>query len=110
MKNRPLYKKLKQYAFDNNLTIEQVQNVGFNQAAKLLETRDFSLTFLKGMKRGVVAALQNRDDENDMQQLKQTAKAWLDANFPDWQAERGRESDKPFVKIWLKGEPDVSDI
>lgn len=110
MKNRPLYKKFKQIALDGNYTIEQVQNVGFNQAAKLLETCGFSLTFLKGMKQGVVAALQNRDDENDMQQLKQTAKAWLDANFPDWQAERGRESDKPFVKIWLKGEPDVSDI
>lgn len=110
MKNHPLYKKLKQIALDGNYTIEQVQNVGFRQAAELLETRDFSLTFLRGMKRGIVMALQNRDDENDMQQLKQTAKAWLDANFPKWQAERGRESNKPFVKVWLKGEPDGTDL
>ncbi len=105
MKNHPLYKKLKQIALDGNCTIEQVENAGFNQVAELLGTRNFSLAFLNNMKWGIVMALQNRDDEQNMQQLKQTAKSWLDANFPDWQAERGRESDKPFVKVWLEGKP-----
>lgn len=105
MKNHPLYKKLKQIALDGNYTIEQVQNAGFNQIAELLETRNFSLAFLNNMKRGIIMTLQNRDDEQNLQQLKQTAKSWLDTNFPDWEAERGREGDKPFVKIWLKGKP-----
>lgn len=105
MKNQPLYKKLKQIALDGNYTIEQVENAGFNQVAELLETRNFSLAFLNNMKRGIVMTLQNRDDEEAMQGLKQQAKNWLDTNFPDWQAERGREGDKPFVKIWLKGKP-----
>lgn len=105
MKNHPLYKKLKQIALDGNYTIEQIQNAGFNQIAELLETRNFSLAFLNNMKRGIIMTLQNRDDEQNLQQLKQTAKSWLDTNFPDWEAERGREGDKPFVKIWLKGKP-----
>lgn len=103
MKNHPLYKKLKQIALDGNYTIEQIQNAGFDQIAELLETRSFSLAFLNNMKRGIIDALQNRDDETAMQSLKQQAKSWLDANFPGWEAERGREGDKPFVTIWLKG-------
>lgn len=105
MKNRAIYKQLKQYALDNNLTIEQVQNATFNQIATILGTRNFSLAFLNNMKRGIVMSLQNRDDEQNLQQLKQIAKNWLDANFPDWEAERGREGDKPYVTIWLKGKP-----
>ena len=105
MKNHPLYKKLKQIVLSGDYTIEQIENASFNQVAELLDTRHFSLTFLNKMKRGLIMTLQGRNDEDNMQQLKQTAKTWLDANFPDWQAERGRESDRPFVKIWLKGKP-----
>ena len=105
MNNHPLYKKLKQIALDRNYTVEQAQALGFNEATELLETRSFSLTFLFNMKHGVIDALRHRDDENDLQQLKQTAKNFLDANFPDWAAERKREGDKPCVTIWLKGKP-----
>lgn len=105
MKNHPLYKKLKQIVLDGDYTIEQVQNATFNQVADLLGTRDFTLTFLNNMKRGLKDAVQNKNDAEAMEQLKQQAKAWLDANFPDWQAKRGREGGKPYVTIWLKGEP-----
>jgi hypothetical protein len=95
MKNHPLYKKLKQIALDRNYTVEQAQALDFNQAAELLETRSFSLTFLINMKYGVIDALRHRDDENDLQQLKQTAKNWLDTNFaevPVCKAGKGGES------------------
>jgi len=105
MKNHLLYKKLKQIALDGNYTIEQVQNASFNQVAAILGTRDFTLTFLNNMKRGIIDTLRNRDDEDNMQALRIVAMAWLNANFPNWKAERGRESDKPFVKIWLEGKP-----
>jgi len=105
MKNHPLYKKLKQIALDGNYTVEQAQALDFNQAAELLETRSFGLTFSINMKHGVIDALQHRDDENDLQQLKQTAKNWLDTNFPDWEAERGRQGNKPYVTIWLRSKP-----
>ncbi len=105
MNNHPFYKKLKQIALDGNYSIEQVQALSFNQAADLLGTRDFTVTFLNNMKRGVIDALRNRDDKANMEQLKQTAKAWLDANFPNWEAERGREGGKPYVTVWLEGKP-----
>ena len=105
MNNHPFYKKLKQIALDGNYSIEQVQALSFNQAADLLGTRDFTVTFLNNMKSGIADALQNRDDKANMEQLKQTAKNWLDTHFPDWEAEKGREGDKPFVIIWLEGKP-----
>jgi len=105
MNNHPFYKKLKQIALDGNYSIEQVQALSFNQAANLLGTRDFTVTFLNNMKRGVIDALRNRDDKANTKQLKQTVKTWLDTNFPDWEAESGRQGSKPFVTIWLEGKP-----
>lgn len=106
MRNNPLYKKLKQIVLDGDYTIDQVKNATMGQVAQLLgpDVR-FGQAFFQNMKRGLIMTLQNRDDENDMQQLKQTAKTWLDANFPDWEAERGREGDKNYVTIWLRGKP-----
>jgi len=108
MKNHPLYKKLKQIALDGNYTIEQIQNARFNQVAELLESRDFTVAFLNNMKRGIIDALQNRYDEQTLQRLTQEAKNWLDVNFPDWQAERGRQGNKLYVTIWLEGKPEVA--
>jgi len=105
MNNHPFYKKLKQIALGGNYSIEQVRRLRFNQAADLLGSHDFTVTFFNNMKRGVIVSLRNRDDKANMEQLKQTAKAWLDANFPNWEAERGREGDKPYVTIWLEGRP-----
>lgn len=105
MKNHPLYKKMKQVALDDDYTIEQVQTLSFSQAAELLETRDFTITFLSNMKRGIIDALCNRDDELTMEQLKQATRTWLDLNFPSWEAERGRQGEKPYIIIWLEGKP-----
>lgn len=105
MKNHPLYKMLKQIALDGNYSVEQIEALNFNQAASLFGERTFTLTFLNNMKRGVIDTLQNRDDENNLQQLKQKAKNWLGANLPDWEAEKGRQDDKPYITIWLEGKP-----
>jgi len=107
MRNNPIYKRLKQTALDGGYTIEQVEKLDFNKAAQLLGSREgLTVTFVSKAKAGIIAALKNRDDEQAMQQLKQTAKNWLDRHFPGWEAERGRENDKPYVKIWLKGKPE----
>lgn len=105
MENHPLYKKLRQTALDNNYTVDQVRSLNFNQATDLLRTRDFSVTFLHNMKRVIIMALQDRDDEDRLQQVKLKIKTWLDTNFPNWEAEHGRENDKPYITIWLKGKP-----
>ena len=105
MLNNPLYGKFKELVLNNNYTVEQVQELSINQAAKLLGAGGFSCTFWDNMKRAVIAALQSRDDQNNLEQLRQTAKSWLDTNFPSWEAEIEREKDKPCVKLWLKGKP-----
>lgn len=105
MRNHPLYKKLKQIVLDGNYTIEQVRDATYNQVVELLGERGFGNAFLTNMKRLLIIEMQEVQDEDNMQQLKQTAKNWLDTNFPDWVAEKGREDDKPFITIWLKGKP-----
>lgn len=107
MRNNATYKRLKQIAIDGGYTIEQVEKLDFNKAAKLLGSREgLTGTLVSKAKAGIIAMLKNRNDEQAMQELKQTAKNWLDTNFPAWQSERGREGDKPYVKIWLKGKPE----
>jgi hypothetical protein len=105
MENHPLYKKLRQAGLENNYTVDQIRNLSFNQATELLDTRSFSETFLNNMKRSVVVVLQSRDDESDFERLKQVAESWLITNFPEWEAECGRDGHKPYIKIWLRGKP-----
>lgn len=105
MKNHPKYVQLKQIALDNNYTVEQVRELTFNQAAGLLGERGFTSTFLENAKRGIIMAMQDRDDKANLQQLKSKVKTFLDAKFPQWEAERDRDGDKPYVKIYLEGKP-----
>jgi hypothetical protein len=105
MKNHPCYQKLEQAALDGNYTIEQVWALSFTQATALLGQRPASFTFLENIKKGIIMALQNREDEFNLQQIKLKVASWLDSNFSDWKTERGREGSKPFVMIWLKGKP-----
>jgi hypothetical protein len=105
MQNHSLYKELKQIAFDGDYTVDQIQFLEFSQAIELLGTGDFTLTFLNNMKRSIIGALRDRDDEFSLQQLKQQIQNVLDTNFVGWEVERGRQGGKPYVKIWLEGKP-----
>ncbi len=105
MKNHPLYQKLKLIALDENYTIEQVQSLSFTEVTTLLGERPGSNTFLENMKKSIIAALQRRDDDLDLQALQDQFKIYLDTNFPGWVAECDREGGKPCIKLWLKGKP-----
>ena len=105
MQNHPSYQKLEQSVLDGNYTVEQVRALSFTQATALLGERPASFTFLENMKKGIIMALQDREDEFNLQQIKPKITTWLGANFPDWKVERGREGSKPLVTIWLKGKP-----
>ena len=106
MRNRADYKALEQKALSENWTMEQLEAVTLKQIATFLDKPHLSITFLKNAKKCLIDILQERDDEAHLQAVKQKVKTWLDANFPDWKAERGRERGKPWVKIWLKGKPE----
>lgn len=103
MKNRADYKTLEQKVLDENWTIEQLEAVTEKQIKIFLGKPHLSVTFLKNVKKCLIETVRNRDDLKNFQDLKVTAKSWLDANFPGWKAERGRERGKPYVTIWLKG-------
>lgn len=105
MKNHPIYLKVKKFALAN-LSYDgfEAMTVGEIIIAAAAEGR-VSGTFATNMKRGVLSALKDRDDEVDLQQIKSKVKTFLDANFPDWEAERSSEGGKPYIKIWLKGKP-----
>jgi hypothetical protein len=105
MRNHSLYQELKLIAIDEDYTIEQVQSLSFTQVKTLLGERPGSITFLENMKQSVALLLQNRDDERDLQALRDQVKIYLDANFPSWVAECDREGGKPCIKLWLKGKP-----
>ena len=105
MQNHPCYQKLEQAGLDGNYTTEQVQALSFTQATALLGERPASFTFLENMKKGIIMVLQNQEDDFNLQQIKLEVASWLDSNFPVWEAERGRESGKPFVTIWMEGKP-----
>ena len=105
MRNHPLYKQLKQIALDGEYTVEQAKNLTAVQAKNLLGGSYFATTFFENMKRGIIMTLESRDEELNFQAIKNMATSFLDTNFPDWEAERGRESNKPYVTIWLKGKP-----
>jgi len=105
MKNNPVYIVLKQIALDGEYTIEQAENLTYNQAVTLLGHREFTGAFLNNAKRSIVMALQDRDDKAALAEVKSKVKTWLDINFPDWTAEKGRLRGKPFITIHLEGFP-----
>lgn len=105
MVNNPLYHKFRELVLGNNYTVEQVKELSLEQAVNLLGGGGFSCTFWDNMRQTVITVLQSRDDQNDLNMLKQTARTWLDTNFPDWEAEIERQDGKPCVRLWLKGKP-----
>ena len=106
MKNHSLYKKLKQITLDGNYTVEQIENVGFDQVAELLGDRSFSNAFLQNAKYLLIAEIQDQQDESDKQLFHSKVEV-LRNRFPDFEVERGRIDNKPFITIWLKGKPEV---
>lgn len=106
MVNHPLYKKLKQIALDGNYTMEQVHSLDFDVAVELLGTRNFSAGFLHNMKSQLIAELQEQEDESN-KQLFQSKIEVLRNRFPEFDIERGRIDNKPFIIIWLKGKPEI---
>lgn len=106
--NNALYKKFKTKVGEIGLEVEGVRMLGFNEAAEMIGTRKFSQVTLENMKVMLVSEIQESRDESDKQQIQGRLEA-LRAGFPDFEVERGREGEKPFITIWLKGKPDVVD-
>ena len=100
MKNNNLYIQLKTIAA--NYTVEQVELATYSQVCNLFGVK-VSEAFFRNMKSVLIRELRSRDDEVDLQNFRSAASTFLDANFPNWETEKGCENGKPFIKIWLNG-------
>lgn len=106
MRKDPIYQTVLSYAIANNATVEQAESLTRQQVSSIVGYEAIiSEAFLVNMRVGIATELRDRDDAEHMDGLKQQAKSWLDANFPHWEADKGREFGKPFVTIWLEGKP-----
>lgn len=104
MKNKQIYKDLKQKAFDENWTLEQLDALTHQQAVELLG-QNMTLSFLRGMKKGIRDAFQARDDEANRQEVEQHLHGLLTSKYPNAVVEKSRQYGKPHVIVWLEGKP-----
>lgn len=102
MRNSPLYKRLKQIAINGDYTVEQLRNATNKQICNLVDKQNLKSVFIANVKILLSAELQDRNDEANMRALGSSVHTWLNANFPDFKIERGKEDGKPYVKIWLR--------
>jgi len=110
MRNRPIFQTIKQMVADEGYTAAQVANATPQQVSQLLNldasNAEQAERFWPGIQRLILIDLQAQADKQTATALKQTAKAWLDANCPEWEADQGNDDGKPWVRIWPKGKPD----
>ena len=110
MRNRPIFKTIQQMVADEGYTAAQVENATPQQVSQLLNLdaskAEQAERFWPGIQRLLLIDLQAQADEQAASSLTDVARAWLDANFPDWQADQGNDDGNPWVRIWPKGKPD----
>ena len=113
MRNNSLYKKLKQIALDGGYTIAQVQGASKSQIKTLLGASNLKAAFVNNMKRVLITHLQDRDDEVDkvflLNEIDGGAREAFCDRFPDFEIERDRKRDKPYITIWPKGKPEEAE-
>ena len=110
MRNNQFYKQMRQVVLDGDYTVEQVELATDDQIKTILDAPDLKPTFIANLRRCVTKDLIDQDDERNLQDLRTQVWGWLNTDFPDFEFERGREDDKPFVKIWLKGKPETPEV
>ena len=107
MKSKPEYTKLKQYVLDNNWSVEQAQSFTRQQVAQLINMDFSDYSKFIALKKALVETLQNRDDEANLQGVKDQLvgynRVWLTNRFPNVEFDRGFENGKKFIRIWLEG-------
>lgn len=102
MINNPLFKKLEQFALANSYSVEQIQDVSRKQIETAIGESLADCTCINGMKRAVAQALQRRDDELDLQVIRDKIIAY----YPNAEFDKRRVEGKRTVTVWLDGKPE----
>jgi hypothetical protein len=110
MKNHPLYKAFKKKVEDKGLSIEGIRLLDARTIkGELGNDIHLPAALFRNMKSYLIFEMQEQQDEIDKQAFASKVEV-LRNKWPDLKVERGREGDKPFVIIWLKGKPDAPDM
>jgi len=117
MTNHPLYKQLRRYVLDGDMTAQQVQGMTKHDVAKLLGVGENDPFWSNGnegfwinLKGNLVQELHRRNNE----QIKQTVSAMIDVpafcqQFPNLELDHGELGGKRYITVWLDGKPEVHD-
>ena len=88
---------------DSGLTYTQMLALTPQDVKDQFPAKNLSGTYIKNVLRLVAHRATDMRDTANMQALKGQAKNWLDSNFPDWEAEKGQENGRSYVKIFWEG-------
>ncbi len=95
MIDEPLYLRLKQIAVDGSYTSAQAEGLTYRMVRSLLG-EGFPISFFRKMKQGIINYLSRLE-----------AEAWLEANYPNVEADIETEQGKTKVTVWPDGRPDA---
>ena len=112
MQNNALYLQLKQAAINGGYTIGQAEDITKAQMESIVGT-SISDNFYANMKAVLVGHITDEAEEIELSGLKNQLiggnRQWLLNHFPNAEIDRGKESEKKYIKIWLDGKPEVVD-
>lgn len=109
MRNREIFKKIKNYVQTENLTREQVESTTVHQVASAIGKPKAQISpYFNGIKRLILEDMQEAKDLQRLSDIRGQIKNWLDMVYPDWEYTVHRENGKIGVTIWPFGKPEHS--
>ena len=101
MRNRQLYKTIKQIVIDGNYTIAQVEGVTRRQMESIVGQSVGG--YFEGIKENLVKELTAQDDTLRQSQIRNA----IISQFPNAEFDKGTVRGKKFVRIWIDGKPEA---
>ena len=92
-----------------SLTYQQIAGITAQQVRDEFPDARLSSTFVKKVRILLLRHAEKIEDQSNLQRLKVQAWDWLQANFPEIEAEVTRQSGKPCILLWPKGRPPESE-
>ena len=106
MRNNKYYVQLRQIVFDNNYTIQQVQNANRLQIANLIGVDKKELLRTENIKRLLISELHERDNEADKEIFQTNLAAAVKTKWPDCELTRTKIDGRRAFIFWPDGKPE----
>ena len=108
MRNRAIFKQIKEYVEAQGFTTQQVED---STAAQLASLTGIDINVITphfgGIKKLILEDMQEAEDLLLLKSIRDQVKDWLDANYPGWKYDVQKSLDgKLGVTIWPLGKPE----